>query len=342
MPWPGTLDIVGAHAEGEVGQVITHGAPDIPGNTVLDKMNHIADIDDSLVRFTLLEPRGAAQMSVNLLLPPTRDDADAAFIPMQPDGPHAMSGSNAMCVVTVLLETGILPMVEPETTVRLDTAAGLVTARAQCRNGKCERVYLDFFPSFVEHLDHPLHIEGLGTLTVDVAFGGCYFALVDARALGVEIAPRNARKLVGDLAAPIRKAAQRQIEVCHPELPDFDRVEYVLFCDGDGRNIRNGNVIFPGRMDRSPCGTGTAARLSVLHARGALDIGERIESRSIIDSVFTAEITAATMVGDRKAVLPRLSGRSWIYGRHRLVYDPNDPFREGYTLSDIWGDGFIN
>lgn len=340
MAWSGTLDIVAAHAEGEVGQVITGGAPHISGDTMLDKMNHIANVDDSLVRLTLFEPRGSAHMSVNLLLPPTRDDADAAFIPLQPDGPHAMSGSNAMCVVTVLLETGILPMVEPETTVRLDTAAGLVTARARCRNGKCERVYLDFFPSFVEHLDHPLHVEGLGNLTVDVAFGGCYFALVDARALGVELVPGNARRLVDDLAAPISEAAQRQIKVSHPELPGLDRVEYVLFCDTDGRNIRNGNVIFPGRMDRSPCGTGTAARLSVLHARGTLDIGDRIESRSIIDSVFTAEITGTTTVGGRKAVLPRLSGRSWIYGRHRLTYDPSDPFRDGYTLPDIWGGGF--
>jgi len=341
MKWSRTLNVVGAHAEGEVGRVITGGVLDIPGTTMLDKMNHIAHVDDSLVRFTLFEPRGCAQMSVNLLLPPTREDADAAFIPLQPDGPHAMSGSNAMCVVTVLLETGILPMNEPETTVRLDTAAGLVSARAQCHDGKCERVYLDFFPSFVEHLDHPLHVEGLGKLTVDVAFGGSYFVLVDAKKLGIEVTPHNARKLAEGLAAPIKKAAQAQIKVSHPDLPGLNVIEYVLFCDGDDRSIRNGNVIFPGRMDRSPCGTGTAARLSVLHARGALAVGEQIESRSIIDSMFTAEIIGTTRIGDREAILPRISGRSWLYGQYQLACDPSDPFREGYTLCDTWGHGFM-
>ena len=338
MNWPRSLNIVAAHAEGEVGRVITGGVLDIPGNTMLDKMNHIACVDDSLVRFTLFEPRGAAQMSVNVLLPPTRKDADAAFIPLQPDGPHAMSGSNAMCVVTVLLETGILPMIEPETTVRLDTAAGLVVAHAQCRNGKCERVFLDFFPSFVEYLDYPLDVEGVGQLSVDVAYGGCYFVFVDAPGLGIDITPKNARKLV-DLAAPIQKAAREQIVVSHPELQGMNTLEYVLFCDRDGRGIRNGNVIFPGRMDRSPCGTGTAARLSILYARGQLGVGEQIESRSIIDSVFTAEITATTKVGERSAVLPRLSGRSWLYGQYVLAADPSDPFRHGYTLSDTWGSG---
>lgn len=339
MKWSKTLNIVGAHAEGEVGRVITGGVLDIPGATMLDKMKYIAEVDDSLVRFCLFEPRGSAQMSVNLLLSPTRPDADAAFIPLQPDGPHAMSGSNAMCVVTVLLETGILPMTEPETIVRLDTAAGLVAARAICKNGKCERVFLDFFPSFVEQLDHPLHVEGLGDLSVDIAFGGCFFAFVDAQSLGVEIDPENARQLV-DLAASIQKAAQEQIKVSHPELPGFDRIEYVLFCEKNGRNIRNGNVIFPGRMDRSPCGTGTAARLAVLHARGEIEIGEQIESRSIIDSMFTAEITGTTDVCGREAILPRLSGRAWLYGQYQLACDPSDPFREGYTLSDTWGDGF--
>ncbi len=338
MKWSKALNIVGAHAEGEVGRVITGGVLDIPGDSMLDKMKYIKEVDDSLVRFTLFEPRGSAQMSVNLLLPPTRKDADAAFIPLQPDGPHAMSGSNAMCVVTVLLETGILPMSEPETIVRLDTAAGLVTARAQCRNGKCERVFLDFFPSFVEHLDHTLFVEGLGELKVDVAFGGCFFALVDINALDVEISPANARKLV-DLAVPIQKAALEQINVCHPELPGFDKIEYVLFCGKEGRDIRNGNVIFPGRMDRSPCGTGTAARLAALHARGELNVGEEIQSRSIIDSAFTAEVTKTTTVGGREAVLPRLSGRSWIYGQYTLACDPSDPFRAGFTLSDTWGVG---
>lgn len=337
MRWSRSVQIIGAHAEGEVGRVVTGGVIDIPGTTMLEKLRHLADVDDSLQRFTLHEPRGCAQMTVNLLLPPTRQEAHAAFIPLQPDGPHAMSGSNAMCVITVLLETGALPMVEPETVVVLDTPAGLVRATAGCRNGKCERVSLDMFPSFVEHLDHPLELEGHGTLLVDVAFGGCYFALVDASRLGFSITSDEARDLV-ELGTRIGRAAKEQIAVRHPLVASFDDVEYALFCGRDGRNIRNGNVIYPGRMDRSPCGTGTAARLAVLHARGALPAGMEIEARSIIDSRFKAEVTGATKVGNRNAVTTRLTGRAWIYGIYALGIDPSDPYQLGYTLSDTWGE----
>ena len=339
MRWSRVLQVVGAHAEGEIGRVVTGGVLDIPGETVRDKLRHIAEVDDSLLRFTLFEPRGAAQMSANLLLPPTCSQADAAFIPLQPDGPHAMSGSNAMCVVTVLLETGMLPMQEPETVVTLDTAAGLVRATATCRDGKCERVSLDCVPSFAAHLDVPLDVEGLGRIAVDVAFGGCFFVLVNASDLGVKIVPGQAR-LLADAGTRIRRAATEQIEISHPELPDFDTVEYVMFCAGDGAQILNGNVIPPGRLDRSPCGTGTAARLAVLHARGEIAAGQRIEARSIIDSAFTAEIVGTAAVADRPAVITRISGRAWIFGQYTLACDPSDPFRNGYTLPDTWGEGF--
>lgn len=340
MQWSKVLNVVGAHAEGEVGRVITGGVLDIPGATIQEKFRHIAKVDDSLIRFVLFEPRGSAQMSANLLLPPTRNEADAAFIPLQPDGPHAMSGSNAMCVVTVLLETGILPMREPETAVTLDTPAGLVRTTASCRDGKCEQVALDCVPSFVLHLDCPLHVEGLGTISVDVAFGGCFFALVNARAAGLEIEPRNARKLA-NLGLRIQRAAQEQVEVFHPESPDFNRIEYAMFCAGNGAHIRNANVILPGRLDRSPCGTGTAARLAVMHARGQLGVGQPIEARSIIDSNFGSEIVEVTVVGDQPAVIPRLTGRAWIYGQYSLASDPSDPFLDGYTLPDTWGEGVV-
>ncbi len=267
MRWSRVVTIVGAHAEGEVGRVITGGVLDVPGETMLDKMRHLNEEDDSIRRFTLFEPRGSAQMSVNLLLPPTRAGADAGFIVMQPDACHAMSGSNAMCVTTVLLETGILPMSEPETTVVLDTPAGLVTATAACRDGKCERVSLDFVPSFAEHLDHPVEVEGLGTVSVDVAYGGCYFALIDAKALGFAITPDEARDMV-DAGTKIQRAANAQITVAHPEAPELADISYAMFCGrtGDGNDtLRSGTVIYPGRMDRSPCGTGTAARLAAMH-----------------------------------------------------------------------------
>ena len=341
MRWSRVVTIVGAHAEGEVGRVITGGVLDVPGETMLDKMRYLNEEDDSIRRFTLFEPRGSAQMSVNLLLAPTRPDADAGFIVMQPDACHAMSGSNAMCVTTVLLETGILPMTEPTTTVVLDTPAGLVTARATCRDGKCERVSLDFVPSFVAHLDHPVEVAGLGTVTVDVAYGGCYLALVDAKALGFAITPDEARDMV-DVGARIQQAANAQITVAHPEAPELDDISYAMFCgreEGGNGTLRSGTVIHPGRMDRSPCGTGTAARLATMHARGELRVGEAVTQLSIIGSRFDAEIVAETTVGNRPAVIPRIAGRAWLYGQYQLAADPSDPYPLGYTLPDTWGPG---
>jgi proline racemase len=338
MRWSKVVTVVDAHAEGEIGRVITGGVLDLPGRTMLDKMRHLNGVDDRIRRFALLEPRGAAQMSANLLLPPSRPDADAGFIVMQPDACHAMSGSNAMCVTTVLLETGMLPIKEPQTRVALDTPAGLVVATASCHEGRCERVTLDLVPSFVEHLGQPLEIEGVGTLRVDVAYGGDYFCLVDAAACGFGIAPGEARDMVA-LARRIKRAARQQIRVRHPEIPDLREIGFVMFCarGGDDAPLRNGNVIHPGRLDRSPCGTGTAARLAVMHARGEIQVGQAVEMRSVIDSRFDARIVATTTVGGRPAVVPQISGRAWIYALSQLGLDPTDPYPLGFTLADTWG-----
>jgi proline racemase len=339
MRWSKVITVEGAHAEGEVGRVITGGVIEVPGETMLDKMRHLNATDDRLRRFALFEPRGSAQMSANLLLPPARAGADAGFLVLQADGCDAMSGSNAMCVTTVLLETGMLPMAEPTTRVALDTPAGLVTAEAACRDGRCERVTLEFVPSFVERLDQPLEVEGCGTLAVDVAYGGDWFCLVDAGRCGFRVSPDEARDLV-TLGHRIRGAARRQIPVRHPEIPELREISFVMFCAGAaGADAppRNATVIHPGRLDRSPCGTGTAARLAVMHAKGELGLGEPVELRSVIDSSFRAEILRTTTVGDRPAIVPRISGRAWIYGLYQLGLDPSDPYPLGYTLSDTWG-----
>ena len=188
------LNIINVHAEGEVGNVITGGVLAVPGESRLQKMDHINQVDDSIRRFCLNEPRGRIQMSVNLLLPPTRDDADAGFFILQPDKAHPMSASNCICVVTALSETGMLPMSEPETVVRLDMPAGLVVETASCRNGKCERVPLDMVPSFVDQLDRNIEVEGLGTVRIDTAYGGGFYALVEVAQLGLEIEPGSARE----------------------------------------------------------------------------------------------------------------------------------------------------
>ncbi len=341
MQWSKMITVVGAHAEGEIGRVITAGVGDVPGSTMREKLRYLQTENDQLRRFAMHEPRGCAQMTTNLLMQPCDPEADAAFIPMQADGSHAMSGSNAMCVTTVLLETGILPMQEPFTEVTLDTAAGLVKTRARCRAGKVESVTLDFFPSFCEAVGEQIEVPGIGTVTLDVAFGGVYYVIADAAELGFAIAPDKARDMV-ELGNRIKTAAVSQISVNHPEIPEFDQVEFVMFADTidpENRIYRNGTVMGPGRMDRSPCGTGTAARLAVMHEKGELAVGEKVQIRSTINSRFDAEITGETHVGDRRAVTTRITGRAWIYGMHQLGLDPSDPFPEGFTVADTWGTG---
>ncbi|MEM7171827.1 MAG: proline racemase family protein [Pseudomonadota bacterium] len=341
MRWERTITAIEAHAEGEIGRVITGGVLNIPGPSLLEKLSYLNGPGDDLRKFCLFEPRGCAQMTANLLLPPTDPRADAAFIPMQADGSHAMSGSNAICVTTVLLETGILGQSEPHTRVVLETAAGLVIANARCRSGKVEAVTLEFFPSFVEHLSHPLEVPGLGTLMVDVAFGGVYYVLPNARDLGVRIEPGSAQDMVA-MSHKIKGAAQEQISVAHPVIQDFREIEFVMYCDRDpGRkeSFVNGTVMPPGRMDRSPCGTGTAARLAVLLERGDVHIGQDVDMHSTIGSRFRAKIDRQTEIGGRRAIIPQITGRAWIIGIHQLGADPDDPFRAGFTVADTWGNG---
>ncbi|MFC3181924.1 proline racemase family protein [Cypionkella sinensis] len=331
------LDLLLVHAEGEIGKVIIGGAPEIPGATILEKMNHINTVDDSLRRFVTFEPRAGVAMSSNLLLPPTRPDADAAFIVLQPDRAHPMSGSNCICVVTALLETGRVKMVEPETLVRLDTAAGLITVRARCENGRCVSVSLDNVPAFVLALDAPVKTKDFGVIRADIAFGGVFYALVDADQVGMEIVPDNARALA-EAGIAIKADLKGQIEISHPDLPGLDDVAYVMFRsrEADG-SIRTCTTLKPGRVDRSPCGTGSSANLAAMFARGEVAVGDARVSRSIIGGAFTAEALGETVVGNHRAVLPRITGKGWIYGREQLRVHPDDPFARGFALSDTWG-----
>jgi proline racemase len=337
MRWSKTLQTVDVHCEGEIGKVITAGVLDLPGKTMAEKMDYLNKVDDSLRRFVVFEPRGKAQASVNLLLPPTRPEADAGFIILQADEAHPMSGSNCICVVTCLLETGLLPMTEPETIVTLDTPAGLVRAAASCRDGKCESVSLNMMPAFVEALDLEIATEAWGKVTGDVAFGGCYYALVDADQLGLAIAPDQARELVeaGMALKPLFDAAR---DVAHPEIPSIDHIAYLMFRqrDPDG-TYRTATIMAPGRVDRSPCGTGSSANLACLHARGEVVPGDRIASRSIIGSRFGVDCLGTTEIGGKVAVLPRITGRGWVFGFQQMALDPTDPYPLGFALSDTWG-----
>ncbi len=337
MKWERSLQSLLVHCQGEIGKVITGGAPEIPGATMLEKMNHINAVDDSLRRFVTFEPRAAVQMSVNLLLPPCRPEADAGFIVLQADRAHAMSGSNCICVVTALLESGRLPMTEPETRVVLDTPAGLVSVLARCRDGRCLSVSLDNVPCFVEELDRTIQTDRWGRVRADIAFGGVYYAIVDVDQVGLAIEPGHARALA-DAGIALKASINAQVQVRHPELPGIDQVAYVMFRsrEADGA-VRTCTTLKPGRVDRSPCGTGSSANLATLHARGEVGVGDSLRSRSIIGGEFTAELIGEARVAGRQAIRPRITGQAWIYGREELRIDAADPFAKGFALSDTWG-----
>jgi len=332
-----TITVVGCHAGGEVGNVVVGGVLPPPGDSVFEQMQMLAR-DDTLRRLLLREPRGSVAVHANLIVPPTRVDCDAGFIIMEPTEYPAMSGSNTMCVATVLLETGIVAMHEPETRLRLEAPAGVVEVTAQCVAGRCESVELVNVPCFADRLDAPLEVEGLGTLTVDIAFGGMWYAIVDAHALGFALEPSEARDLA--LAGErIRVAARAQLPCVHPENSEIAGVSIVELAgpwQGVGRTSTNAVVVSPGRLDRSATGTGLSARMAALHARGQLRVGETMTHASVIGTTFDGRIVCEASVGDRAAIVPAIRGSAWITGITQVLLDPTDPFPEGYLLSDTW------
>jgi trans-L-3-hydroxyproline dehydratase len=332
-----TITVVGCHAGGEIGNVVVGGVLPPRGATVFEQMQALRT-DDSLRRLLLREPRGSVAVHANLIVPPTRDDCDAGFIVMEPTEYPPMSGSNTICVTTVLLETGMVELREPETTLRLEAPGGLVEVRATCRDGRVESVELTNVPSFVDRLDAQLEVPELGTITVDVAFGGMWYAIADASALGFALEPHEARELsrVGEL---IRSAAREQLPCVHPENPEIAGVSIVELAEpfrGPGEVTRNAVVVAPGRLDRSATGTGLSARMAVLHERGLLGVGETMSHASPIGSTFDGRIVAETTVGDRPAIVPAIRGSAFVTGITQVFVDPDDPFPEGYLLSDTW------
>ena len=335
------IHIVSCHAEGEVGDVIVGGVAPPPGATLWQQSRFIA-ADGWLRDVVLNEPRGGVFRHVNLLVPPKEPAAAMGFIVMEPADTPPMSGSNAICVATVLLETGIVAMDEPETRFLLEAPGGPVEVVASCRGGKAERVRIRNVPSFADRLDAPLEVEGLGTLKVDTAYGGDSYAIVDAHALGFALRPDEAR----DLAAAgmrIVRAANEQIGFRHPEQADWAHISFCQFAaplqyrEGVPHG-RNAVAIRPGKIDRSPCGTGGSARLATLHARGVLGAGDAFVGVSLIGSCFDCRIEGETTVSGRPAILPSLAGRAWITGTHQVTVDPDDPWPRGYRLSDTWPD----
>ena len=335
-----TIHVISAHAEGEVGDVIVGGIAPPPGDTVWEQSRWIAR-DGGLRNFVLNEPRGGVFRHVNLLVPPKDPRADAAFIIMEPEDTPPMSGSNAICVATVLLDAGILPMQEPTTEFTLEAPGGLVKVRVACRDGKAERIFVQNLPSFADRLDAPLEVDGLKTLRVDTAYGGDSFVIVDATDLGLSMTADEAHD-IAKLGVRITNAASAALGFHHPENPDWRHISFCLFAGAieegpGGLRAKAAVAIQPGKVDRSPTGTALSARMAVLHARGRMQVGDRLTAVSLIESTFDGRIVGEATVGDRAAILPEISGRGWITGMHQHMLDPSDPWPAGYKLSDTWG-----
>lgn len=333
------IHTVSCHAEGEVGDVIVGGVAPPPGDTLWEQSRWIAK-DKTLRNFMLNEPRGGVFRHVNLLVPPKNKAAQMGWIIMEPEDTPPMSGSNSICVSTVLLEAGILPMEEPETRLTLEAPGGLIKAVASCRDGKVEKMTIYNVPSFVDRLSASLEVEGIGTLIVDTAYGGDSFVIVEAEALGFRVAPDEAR----DIAAAgikITNAATEQLGFHHPENPDW---KHISFCQITAPLIRekgiyvgkNAVTIQPGKLDRSPTGTGCSARMAVLRKKRMVKVGDEYIGESVIGSRFHCRLESETRVGNLDAIRPSISGRAWITGTHQHMLDPDDPWPGGYRVSDTW------
>jgi len=333
------IRIVECHAEGEVGDVIVAGVEPPPGDTIWEQSRWIAN-DDRLRQYVLNEPRGGVFRHCNLLVPPKNPHAHAAFIIMEPADTPPMSGSNSICVAKVVLETGIAEMVEPITRLKLEAPGGLVDVEAHCEDDKVKSIRVRNVPSFACKLDRPLEVEGFGAVTVDTAYGGDSFVIVDAAKLGFALRPDEARDLA-ELGVRFSNAATDQIGFSHPEYPDWVHISFCLFGspverDGERLTTRHAVSIRPGKIDRSPTGTGVSARLAVLHARGEARAGSVLVARSIIDSRFTGRIEDETSIGGKPAIVPSIEGRAWITGTRELRCDATDPWPLGYRVGDTW------
>ena len=333
------IHIVSCHAEGEVGNVIVGGVSPPIGGSLWEQARWI-DQDQKLRQFVLNEPRGGVFKHVNLLVPAKNKKAIQGFIVMEPEHTPPMSGSNSICVSTVMLDTGLIQMQEPITEFILEAPGGLVPVKAFCENGKAKSIEILNVTSFADKLDVNLEVEGVGTLIVDTAYGGDSFVLVNAAELGFEIKPGEAKD-ISELGAKITAAANQQLGFTHPENADWNHISFCeialpLYEEEGVKVSRNSVVIDPGKLDRSPCGTGCSARMAVLNAKGEMKKGDRMIGRSIIDSRFDCAIVDEVNIGNKNAIIPSIRGRAWITGTHQLMLDSDDPWPQGYRLTDTW------
>lgn len=345
------IQAIDLHASGEHGRVIVGGVLDVPGNTMFEKMRYLETEADHLRMRMLREPRGYPAANCNLILPPTKPEADAGFVIMEQVEYPPMSGTNTICVVTALIETGMVKVEEPVTELKLDSPAGLITVQVEVSDGKAKKVTFENVPAFAVHLDVPIKVPHLGTVTVDVAWGGMFYVIAETEPLGLELTPESAGEVarVGEM---IKTAAQDQLACVHPDNPEISGVTVAVMSGPPTRpeaTLKNAAVVSTGKLDwkrpqtwtaaldRSPCGTGTSAKMATLYAKGKLGLNEDFHHEGILGTVFTGRLLRETKVGEYTAVVPTISGQAWITGIAQYVLDPDDPFPNGFTIGDIWG-----
>jgi len=349
MGFKRSLNAVDTHS-GIPMRVITGGVPNIPGRSVLDKMHWLQQRDDGLRKLLLREPRGYPAHCCNILVPPSHPEADAGYIILEQIEYPMMSGGNTISVATVLLEMGILPMQEPITQLCLEAPAGLIRIKAECENGKVKSVTFKNVPAFAAHLDAVIDVPHLGKVTVDVGWGGMFYVIADVRQFkGLELIPEHGREITR-ISSMIRQAAIEQLPVAHPDYPEVGITISQLSGPAETKQADWKNAVtmatgklswddpstWTGAIDRCPCGTGTCAKMAVLHAKGELPLHQDFRHQGILGTVYTGRLIEQTSIADNKAVIPTISGTSWITTISTLVLDYDDPFPEGFTLGDIW------
>ncbi len=328
------LSAVDTHAAGSPERVVVSGVPLIPGDTMLEKARYMRGNMDHLRTLLVHEPRGHGNMYASLIVPPTTPGADVGVLYLEVGGYPTMCGHGTIAICTVLVETGVVEAREPTTEIALDTPAGLVRASVAVGDGEVESVTIRNVPSFLYRADVEVEVPGLGWVTLDIAYGGNFCAMLPAERVGLEVVPGAA----GDLIArgtEIWKAVNEQVEVQHPIEPGINCVNYVQFyapATHRRATVKNAVIAPPTSLDRSPCGTGTSARMAALYARGKLGLHEEFVHESIIGSLFTGRLVAETRVGDFAAVIPTITGSAYITGLHQFMLDPRDPFPAGFLL----------
>lgn len=327
------VSAVDSHTEGMPTRVVTGGVGRIHGATMNERRLHAIEHLDGLRGFLMNEPRGHAAMSGALLQPPARDDADWGVVFVEASGFLPMCGHGTIGVATVLVETGMVEVTEPVTEIRLDVPAGLVVARVGVEDGRAKRVTIENVPSFVERLDETIEVPGYGEVPYSVAFGGNFYALVDLDDVGLPF-DRARQDDILRAGLAIMDAINERKPPRHPELSGVDHVHHVEFIapGSDAVRSRHAMAIHPGWFDRSPCGTGTSARMAELHARGELALETDFVNESFIGSEFTGRLLRETEVGGVPAVVPTISGRAWVTGIGQYLLDEDDPFPEGFVF----------